>query len=88
MVALAETPRAVCFVGVGPAARTSAMAGGGRHGRGGGRVPVPRMPAAGGAATERRRKGRRLAMATVDEEDAIRAAALADVRDQRTHSKR
>ena len=64
VVALAGTPRGVCFVGVGCAARTSCEASSRRH-------------AAAARATER--PTRRGAMQT-DAEEEIRAASLANVR--------
>lgn len=80
VVALVSTPRAVSFVGVGSAARMrnigfEAEAADSRlpHGVG------ERAVRSGVATGRRRRDNRSLAMATVDEEEAIRAAALANV---------
>lgn len=84
VVALAGTPRGVCFVGVGSAANSRGPAAAGRrhHAGLGRRELVLQRALVSAVATERRRRGggRRLAMATIDEEEAIRAAALANVR--------
>lgn len=83
VVALAGTPRGMCFVGVGSAANSRGPAAGRRHHHAGlGRPELLGRTLISGVATGRRRRGggRRLAMATIDEEEAIRAAALANVR--------
>ncbi|CAM9114708.1 unnamed protein product [Ectocarpus sp. 6 AP-2014] len=77
-VALVSTPRAVSFVGVGSMARIRNI---GFESRAADRLHgVSERAVRSGVATGRRRRdSRSLAMATVDEEEAIRAAALANV---------
>lgn len=70
VVALVGTPRGVCFVGVGSAARTSREASAPRHG-----AVTRAIPA------ERPTPTRRGAMQT-DAEEEIRAASLANVRNK------
>lgn len=85
VVALVSTPRAVSFVGVGSTARMrnigfESRAADRLHGVG------ERAVRSGFATGRRRRDSRSLAMATVDEEEAIRAAALANVSETRQTS--